>query len=218
MLTIIIITLSALSYLLIPPVQDSVNYAVEVFTSNDSNRMEAWVKGFGWFGPLLLICAMVGQMFLLVVPTTALLVVAVLAYGPIWGSAIALLAIFAASSVGYLIGRVFGSVAIEKILGSKAKKKSTEFLEEYGFWAIFITRLNPFLSNDVVSLVSGMLKMGYWKFTLASIAGITPLILFIAIMGENFQNLISVLLISSVAMITIFLVYVVLRGNKTLGT
>ncbi len=37
-------------------------------------------------------------------------------------------------------------------------------MDDYGFWAIIVTRINPFLSNDAISFVGGLLRMGYWKF------------------------------------------------------
>ena len=95
--------------------------AWDVLTSDDEKRITQWVDGFGWFGPLVLILAMILQMFLLIIPTILLMVVAILAYGPIWGSLIILAAVFAASSVGYIIGRYVGTNFIMKLLGEKTK-------------------------------------------------------------------------------------------------
>lgn len=196
-----LVVLASAVYAFIPEVQNWIHKAVSILASNDKAVIESWIGSFSWFGPVLLVLAMVAQMFLVVVPTTALLVICILAYGPVWGSAIALVAIYAASSAGYFIGRAFGPFTTEKILGSKARQKTTVFLEKYGFWAIFITRLNPFLSNDVVSLVGGMLKMDYWKFTGASLAGIVPLILLIAVLGENTEDLLFLLFLCSAGLL-----------------
>ena len=59
-----------------------------------------------------------------------------------------------------------------------------EFLEQYGAMAIGITRLAS-LSNDSLSIAVGMLRMSYKKYILATLAGITPLVLLLAIFGEN---------------------------------
>lgn len=206
LISAIIVVLGLSIYVFNTEAQVWINKAIGVLISNDKESIKSWVTTFGWFGPILLVLAMIGQMFLVVIPTTLLLVVCILAYGPVWGSAIALLAIYAASSAGYFIGRAFGSVTVEKILGSKARTKSTIFLEKYGFWAIFITRLNPFLSNDVVSIVGGMIKMDYWKFIAASLAGIAPLILCIAIFGESTKGL-TTLLAGSGLLLVIFCTY-----------
>lgn len=192
------------SYFLIPTVQLFLNEAWSVLTSNDNQKIRNWVDGFGWFGPLLLIFCMVAQMFLLVIPSIALMVVSILAYGPVWGSIIVLASIFTASSIGYWIGRYFGPFIVEKLIGQKSKNKIADFLEDYGFWAIIVTRLNPFLSNDAISFVGGILKMGYWRFIGATLVGIAPLTIFIAIIGESTDTLKSGLLWGSLVSLVIF--------------
>jgi len=73
---------------------------------------------------------------------------------------------------------------------------------------VTITRINPFLSNDAISFVAGILKMEYWKFISATILGISPLLIFIAFVGTNTNSLKSGLLWGSIASILIFLIYV----------
>ncbi|MDT0651441.1 TVP38/TMEM64 family protein [Autumnicola edwardsiae] len=197
-----------LSYFLIPGVQNSLDEAWSVLTSDDQERIENWVSQFGWFGPVVLILTMIVQMFLLVIPTILLMVVSIVAYGPIYGSVIVFAAVFSASSVGYFIGRYFGPVIVEKVIGEKSEKKVADFLDDYGFWAIFITRLNPFLSNDAISFVGGILKMGYWKFIGATLAGIAPLTLFIAIIGRSTDGLKTGLLWGSIISLVLFIAYV----------
>ena len=149
-----------IAYFVVPSVQDFLNEAWSVLTSDNEERIQQWVSGFGWFGPLVLVLAMVAQLFLLVVPSILLMVVSVLAYGPVWGSVIIIVSVFAASTVGYFIGSYFGDAFVKKIIGKKSEKKVASFLDDYGFWAVIITRLNPFLSNDAISFVGGVLSMG----------------------------------------------------------
>ncbi|HER40703.1 MAG TPA: TVP38/TMEM64 family protein [Salinimicrobium catena] len=197
-----------LAYFFIPGVQGWLTEAWNVLTSDDENRIKLWVADFGWFGPLVLVLAMIAQMFLLVIPTILLMVVSVLAYGPVLGSIIILTAVFAASSVGYFIGRYFGPVIVEKLIGHKNEKKIGDFIDDYGFWAVIITRLNPFLSNDAISFVAGILRMGYWKFIGATLVGIAPLTLFIAIIGKSTDALKTGLLWGSIISLILFGLYV----------
>ncbi|MDO1512843.1 TVP38/TMEM64 family protein [Maribacter confluentis] len=177
------------AYFLVPSVQEFLDEAWRVLTSDDEERIKNWVAGFGWFGPIILVLAMIVQMFLLVIPSILLMVVSILAYGPIWGSVIIFASVFAASSVGYFIGNYFGDSIVTKIIGKKSEDKVESFLEDYGFWAVIITRFNPFLSNDAISFVGGLLRMGYWKFIGATMVGIAPLTLFIAIFGKSTDDL-----------------------------
>ena len=195
-------------YFLIPDVQKFLNEAWSVLISDDNKRIEQWVDGFGWYGPLVIILTMIIQMFLLIVPTVALMVVTIVAYGPIYGSIIIILSIYAASSVGYFIGRYLSQTFIMRLLGQSTEHKIERLIENYGFWAVVVTRLNPFLSNDAISFVGGMLKMGYWRFIGATLVGILPLTLFIAILGRSTDQLQSGLLWGSIVSLIVFGLYV----------
>lgn len=197
-----------LSYFFIPQVQDFLDEAWLTLSSGDEQRIEDWVSRFGWIGPLVIVLAMVLQMFLLIIPTIALMVVSILAYGPIWGSLIIFVAVYCASTVGYLIGAYLGPVIVEKLLGVKTERKIGDFIEDYGFWAVIITRLNPLLSNDAISFVAGVLRMGYWRFIGATIVGIAPLTIFLAIIGRSNDTLINGLVWGSIVSLVLFILYV----------
>lgn len=203
-LSLLLVAILVICYFAIPSVNDFFNEAWNVLTSDDEARVKKWVEDFGWFGPVVIVLAMVIQMFLLVIPTILLMIVSTLAYGPFWGSIINFTAVIIASSVGYAIGKYLGLSFIERLLGEKTTKKITTFIEDYGFWAVVITRINPFLSNDAISFVAGILKMNYWKFISATSVGITPLILLIAITGQNTDSLKTGLLYGSIASLLIF--------------
>lgn len=207
-LSILLVVAIAGAYFFIPQVQEFFNEAWSVLTSDDEERIKSWVDGFGWFGPVVLVLAMIAQMFLLVVPTILLMVVSILAYGPFWGSVIIFASVFSASSVGYFIGSYFGDALVTRIIGKKSEKKIARFLDNYGFWAIIVTRINPFLSNDAISFVGGVLRMGYWKFIGASMVGIAPLTVYIAIMGESTDSLKTGLLWGSLVSLVVFGLYV----------
>ncbi|MEH6681807.1 MAG: TVP38/TMEM64 family protein [Sediminicola sp.] len=204
-----------LAYFYVPGVREFFIQSWNTLKSGDGPKIKQWVDGFGLWGPVVIILAMILQMFLLVIPSLVLMVVSILAYGPIWGSLLVLASIIMASSVGYWIGSYFGPVLVNRLLGPKAGEKSTGFLEKYGFWAIIITRLNPFLSNDAISFVAGILRMGYWKFIGATVVGIAPLIFFIAILGKSTDSLQTGLLWSSVISLLLFVLYVYWDKRKS---
>ena len=203
-LSLLFVAILVVCYFIIPSVNDFFNEAWNVLTSDDEARVKKWVEGFGWLGPIVIILAMILQMFLLVIPTILLMIVAILAYGPIWGSILIFIAVLIASSIGYMIGKYMGSSLIERLLGEKTTKKVISFIEDYGFWAVVITRINPFLSNDAISFVAGILKMNFLKFISATAVGITPLILLIAITGHNTDSLKNGLLWGSIGSLIIF--------------
>lgn len=147
-------------------------------------------------------------MFLIVIPTPLLMVVSIVAYGPILGSVILFAAIFLASTTGYFLGRYFGPVIVEKLVGQKSEEKISSFIDDYGFWTVIVIRLSPFLSNDAISFVGGVLKMGYWKFIGATMIGISPLILFIAYLGGDYDRLKTGLIWTSIISLLLFIAFV----------
>src|SRR5690606_39124257 len=102
-MSLLLISALAVSYFTVPDVKEFFTEAWQVLTSDNETRIRNWVGQYGWWGPVIIIVAMTAQMFLLVIPTILLMIVAVLAFGPVWGSVISYLAVFIASTIGYWV-------------------------------------------------------------------------------------------------------------------
>jgi uncharacterized membrane protein YdjX (TVP38/TMEM64 family) len=213
-ISIIVIASLVGAYFFINPVNAFLKNAFEVLTSDDKQRISNWVSQLGFWGPFFIIVTMIAQMFLLVIPSPLLMVVSVLAYGQFWGAVLSIVAIFAASSIGYMIGRYLGVVTVDRLIGHKKEQKLEFYVERYGFWAVIITRLAPMLSNDAISLVGGILRMGYWKFIGATLIGIIPLASLIAFFGENNDRLKTGLIWTSVVSLVLLGLYVYYDRKK----
>ncbi len=203
-----------IAYFTIPGVHDFFKEAYHVLTSQNEERISAWVGKMGFWGPLFIIFTMILQMFLIVIPSPLLMLVSILAYGPFWGSLIAIAAIFTASTVGFFVGKFLSHLTVEKIIGKKKEKKLEYYVNRYGFWAVVITRLTPFLSNDAISFVAGIVKMTYWKFIGATLTGIVPLTILFAWFGENNERLKTGLIWTVVVSAVVFAGYVVYDRRK----
>lgn len=214
LLSIAILVVLAGAAIFIPSFRGWLTDAWRILTSGNQDKIQHWVSGFGWFGPLLIILLMVAQMFLLIIPSWLLMIVAILAYGPWYGSAIIFAAIFAASTVGYGIGKFFGRDATQKLLGEKTAGKMSALVSRYGVWAIVITRINPMLSNDAISLIAGIVGMSYRSFIAATMAGITPLVALMAWLQELSGSLTSTLLWISIASAILFIGFLILDRKR----
>lgn len=208
-ISILILASVVSAYFLVPDVRLSLNRAWEVLTSGDPQQTREWVAGFGWLGPLVIIIVMVLQMFLIIIPSWLLMIVAIIAYGPVWGSLIVLIGIFVASSTGYIIGRYVGPEVTVRLIGEKAQNKISDFIDQYGAWAIMITRINPLLSNDAISFMAGLLKMRYRVFILSTMVGILPLVILIAWLGQLTGGLKKGLVWLSIISLAGFIIFVI---------
>ncbi|PRY07361.1 putative membrane protein YdjX (TVP38/TMEM64 family) [Pontibacter ummariensis] len=196
------------AYFVFPGFKHGVHEAWQVLSSGDKQRISQWVGQFGFWGPFFIMAAMVAQMFLLVINVVALMLVAIIAYGPVWGSVIAISAVAVASTVGYWIGHGIGEAGVSKLIGQKAERKVAGFVDRYGSWAVIIARISPFLSNDAISIVAGLARMGYFKFLGATLAGIVPLTVLLAWLGESNERLKTGLIWISAISLVLFIGYV----------
>jgi uncharacterized membrane protein YdjX (TVP38/TMEM64 family) len=199
-------------YFLIPAFHSGINEAFDVLTSDDQDRIHNWVKQFGAWGPIIIILSMTAQMFALVIPNLLLFIIAIVCYGPVWGGLICLTGVFISSSLGYLIGRKLGPRAIDRFVSENAQKKIQVFVERYGAKAIAIARLSSF-SSDGISFVAGILEMEYKKYILATLTGIIPLIVVLAIYGNSGNVERGLLWIAGVSLLSL-IVYILIDKRK----
>lgn len=125
------IVLLGILYFLFPDMRILFDEGWNALLSGDKRQMTIWVNSLGWLGPLMLIFTMVAQMFLVLIPSIGLIVVSILAYGPIYGSIIAFVGIYIASTVGYVMGEFLGPVVVKKILGQKIIEKGSYLISKY---------------------------------------------------------------------------------------
>ncbi|MCM8568214.1 VTT domain-containing protein [Gramella jeungdoensis] len=165
-------------------------------------------------GPIAIIIVMILQIFLVVFPSWLPMIVAVLAYG-FWGGAfISIAGVFCASTIAFYIGKWLGEEHLQKMIGSSKNKKVQYWVSNYGFWTITIFRISPFLSNDAISIIAGMLGMKYRKFIIATLTGIIPLSFAIAYFGRDTHELKNGLYWIGGAGILIYAVYVYIDHRR----
>ena len=203
------------AYFFIPEVRDFMKQAYAVLTSDDTERTQNWVATFGLWGPIVLIVAMVLQLFLMVIPSVIIMVIAVLAYGPWLGSLITIIGIFCSASVGYLVGDYLGDVGVEKLIGEKALNKIESFFKAYGLWTVIVFRASPFLSNDAISFVGGFVEMTYKRFIIATLLGSSPLLILVAVFGQSIDQLKPGLIVASIVSLIGLGVYIYMDKRKT---
>jgi len=194
-------------YFISEPFEELVFGLFKALKDLDQAALRELILSYGYWGPLIIILSMLLQLFALPLPSFLVMLISVLVYGPIWGVLLAILAIFLVSSLGYFLGKALSESWMKAIISEKAEEKLESILNRYGFWAVFIFRLNPLLSNDAISLVAGLLKFSYRKFILASLAGTFPLLLLIAFFEERAEEFESSLIWISLFMLGFVALY-----------
>ena len=150
----------------------------------DSAALRAWFDGLGLWGPVAVIGTMVVAILVSPLPSAPIALAAGAIYGHLWGgiyvlagSEIGAIAAFGfARFLGYdLLHKWFGKQLGQGLAGSQNLLMVT----------VFASRLMPFISFDIVSYAAGLTTLSYWRFAIATLAGIIPAAFFLAHLGSE---------------------------------
>lgn len=141
----------------------------------DVNRanVESWIKEAGLFGPLAIIALMTVAVVASPIPSAPIALAAGAAYGHYAGTLYVAIGAETGALIAFAIARGAGRGVVERWLGDKA---------DYGLLGsqnaltltVFVSRLLPFVSFDAMSYAAGFSCLHFWRFALATLAGILP--------------------------------------------
>lgn len=108
--------------------------------------------------------------------------------GALFGLGFGLLITFSSALVGALISfwlaRKWGQRWVLKRFGGKYKSEIERFSSRYGFRTVLVTRLIPIIPSPLINILSGVSKIRFNQFGVASAIGIFPFA-FIYTFGGN---------------------------------
>jgi uncharacterized membrane protein YdjX (TVP38/TMEM64 family) len=142
------------------------------------------VTGLGWVGPLVYIGALALAVVVSQIPELPL----AMAAGAIWGALPAgiysIIGGFLGALIAYFLGRTLGRSTIKTLTG-KAIYFSKQRGEVYLGWLIFITRLFPIFSFDLMSYGAGIAGLSLPIYVTATLVGMIPPTFLITYMGAT---------------------------------
>ena len=113
-----------------------------------------------------------GYLFFLFMPVELAFIYYVRGDINIWAlHAVALSTAIASQCIDYLIGYIFSTNIIDRLIGRRRYKKAEDKISKYGNVVIFFFNVTP-LSSPVISLAAGMLKHRYKDALAYTLAGL----------------------------------------------
>lgn len=120
----------------------------------------------------------------LAVPITLLIIISVLAFGPVAGFAYALVGGELSAILTYGAGAVAGKDLIQRYAGSRLKRVS-EALARRGVLTIVTVRVVPVAPFVIINLVAGASRISFRDFALGTLLGMAPGMAVIALFAEG---------------------------------
>lgn len=155
-------------------------------TLTDRDALREWIDQLGVWGPLTIIGMMIAAIVLSPIPSGPIAMVAGASYGPLWGTVYIVIGAEAGALIAFTLARSLGFDAIQRwsrvrpVLDWLGKDRSQAGL----MVIVFTSRLIPFISFDAVSYAAGLTPLAFWRFLVATLAGVIPTAYLIATFGE----------------------------------
>jgi uncharacterized membrane protein YdjX (TVP38/TMEM64 family) len=139
----------------------------------DGHALRQYIMGLGMTGPLAVVGLMMLAILVSPIPSAPIALAAGALYGHTWGTAYILLGAELGALAAFGLARMLGRDALQRWLGSRLPEAR---LGSQGtlMAVVFLSRLLPFISFDVVSYAAGFTTLSAWRFALATLAGILP--------------------------------------------
>jgi uncharacterized membrane protein YdjX (TVP38/TMEM64 family) len=159
-------------------------WAFEALPLLDRTTIRRWVDTAGAFGPLVIIFLMTLSIVASPIPSAPIAMASGAAYGHVGGAAYVALGSELGAITAFLLARYLGRDHVERWLGN-TWHQSLLGSQNLLMLTIFGSRLLPFISFDAMSYAAGLSPLHFWRFVLATFAGILPASFLFAHLGAE---------------------------------
>ncbi len=177
---------------------------------NNQQEIQQWIKQPGAWGPLLVIFLIALAIIISPIPSAPVALVSGMLYGHTFGTLYVVIGALSGALIAFFIARKLGYDYVNKNISHHLPVKLVGS-QNMLMMIIFLTRLAPFISFDVISYAAGLTKLTWLRFFIATIMGILPISFILAHFGSEtisseMQGIVYALLFLSV--FTAFLMFI----------
>lgn len=156
------------------------------FSKDMAQVIQDNIQSFGVWGPIAMVALLIIATIFSPIPNSLIIIAMGATYGPVWGSMLAIVGASLASSFAFFLARKFGEQLVERFF------PKTHFLHVFltnnAFPTIFILRLIPSVSFDMVSYGVGLTKIPFRTFFVASFLGTIPGLISYVLIGAGLTS------------------------------
>lgn len=190
----------------------------------DTDALQARVTRMGAWGPAAIVALMTLAILVSPIPSAPIALAAGAAYGHGWGAFYVLLGSATGALAAFTVARLVGHATVHRWFGGRL---SVGLIGSQNalMVVVFVSRLLPFLSFDIVSYAAGLTVLSFWRFAVATVAGIAPTSFLMAHFGsemgsgESDRILLSTLALGGLTLIPIAVkLYRDWRARRRIGS
>lgn len=183
--TLAVIAVCLLVYFFVPPVNNGINRAVRILTTEGLDGIIVYIRSFGIYAAVISFLLMILQSLISPIPAFFITLANSAVFGWVKGAILSWSSAMAGACLCFYIARVLGRDVAEKFTGKGTLETVDDFFTRYGKYAILIARLLPFMSFDLVSYAAGLTGMNFLSFFVATGIGQLPATLVYSYVGGS---------------------------------
>lgn len=138
---------------------------------SDRERLRQAVQDAGPLAPVVYVSLLIVQAVLAPLPAPAVAAAGGYIFGTMEGFVLTWLGILIGGALSFALSRAFGR---EFVARSHLLRGVDRQIEEHGVIIIFVLRLIPVVSFDLISYAAGLTCISFWRFLLATALGAAP--------------------------------------------
>jgi uncharacterized membrane protein YdjX (TVP38/TMEM64 family) len=133
------------------------------------------VLSWGALAPAAYVAAVTVEVLVAPFPGTLLYAPAGAIFGGLWGGTLSLAGNVLGATIAAWIGAALGEPWIARRLAREDLERYRQRLLTRATWIVFLLRVNPFTSSDLVSYAAGALGVPARRVAVGTLAGMAPL-------------------------------------------
>lgn len=145
---------------------------------SSADRVEALrtsLLGFGSLAPLVYVVAVTIEVVVAPFPGLILYAPGGVIFGGFMGGLLSLIGNVVGAGIAFWISRVLGGEAAARLMGDGDLATLEHRLADNGTWVVFLLRVNPLTSSDLVSYAAGLTSMPATRLMIGTTLGMAPL-------------------------------------------
>lgn len=206
-----IIAFFLLIYLGQGEIQDSLNKSIQYLKAADVEGFRDYLLSFGSLAAVVSGLLMVFQSIVAPLPAFVITFANGLLFGWGGGAVLSWSSAMAGAILCFYLAKILGRPVVEKIVTKKALTWWDQFFAKYGKHAVFIARLVPIVSFDLVSYAAGVTSISFWQFFWATGLGQLPATLLYSYLGQNATSTVKILFFVFTIVIALAVLGMILR-------
>ncbi|NHC40160.1 TVP38/TMEM64 family protein [Bacillus sp. MM2020_1] len=200
-----------LIYLAQGEIQDSLNQSIQYLKEADVEGFRDYLLSFGSLAAVVSGLLMVFQSIIAPLPAFVITFANGLLFGWVGGAILSWSSAMAGAVLCFYLAKILGRPVVEKIVTKKALTWWDQFFDKYGKHAVFIARLVPIVSFDLVSYAAGVTSISFWQFSWATGLGQLPATLLYSYLGQNATSTVKILFFVFTIVIALAVLGMILR-------